>query len=57
MALCYEDKEYVLNKELNEIHETKATPEEIAEYRAHCKDATNVSCIMVATMTPELQQF
>ncbi|XP_023768339.1 uncharacterized protein LOC111916919 [Lactuca sativa] len=57
MSLRFEDKEYVLEKELNEIDESKATPEEIAEYRTHYKDATKVSCIMVATMTPELQRF
>ena len=55
MGLRYEHKEYVIDKELNKIEETKATPKEIAEYRAHYKDATKVSCIMVATMTPELQ--
>ena len=57
MALHFEDKEYVLDKELNKINESKSTPEEIAEYKAHCKDATKVTCNMVATMTLELHQF
>ena len=57
MALRFEDKEYVLEKELNEIDETKANPEEIVEYRIHCNDATKVSFIMVATITPELRFY
>ena len=35
MALCFEDKDYVLDKELLEIDETIATPEEQAKYRRH----------------------
>ncbi|KAL7585481.1 hypothetical protein Lser_V15G45906 [Lactuca serriola] len=56
MVTRYEDKEYVLDKELKEINEETATPEEITEYRAHKKDATMMSCIMLATMTTELQK-
>ena len=50
----FEDKEYVLKKPLDEIDETKATPEEVVAYEKHYKDATKVVYIMVATMTPEL---
>ena len=57
LALRYEDKEYVLEKELIEIDESEANPEEIVAYKKHCDDATKVACIMVATMTPELQRF
>jgi len=57
MALRYEDKKYVLNKPLNEIDESKASPKEIVDYGAYYKHATKVSCIMVATMTPKLQRF
>ena len=57
MDLRFKDKEYVLKKYLNEIDETIATPEEIVEYRRQCNDATKVACIMVATMTLELQRF
>jgi hypothetical protein len=57
MALRFEDKEYVLDKELGEIDEEIATPEELATYKKHYVDATKVACIMVATMTPELQKF
>ena len=35
----------------------KQLPKKIVEYRDHCKDATKVSCIMVATITPKLQWF
>lgn len=54
MTLRFEDKEYVLEKELVEIDEDKATPEELASYNKHYGDATKVACIMVATMVPEL---
>ena len=56
MITRYEDKEYVLDKELKEINESTATPQEIAEFRAHERDATKVACIMTATMTAELQK-
>ena len=49
MITRYEDKEYVLNKELKENDEATATPEEFVELIAHEKDATKVSCIMLAT--------
>ena len=52
MALRFEDKEYVLEKELKELDESKATPEEYAAYKKHYDDATKVACIMVATMSP-----
>ena len=56
MVTRYEDKEYVLDKELKELDESSATPKEIAEYQAHERDATKVACIMLATMTAELQK-
>ena len=56
MTLRYEDKEYVPEKELKEINEETTTPEQLAEYRAHEKDAKKVSCIMIANMTPKLQR-
>ena len=55
MALCFKGKENVLEKEINEIVEEKTTPEELAAYKKHYNDAIKVDCIMVATMTPELQ--
>ncbi|KAL7582212.1 hypothetical protein Lser_V15G44680 [Lactuca serriola] len=56
MITRYEDKEYVLDKELKEIDETTATPQEIADFHAHERDATKVAWIMMATMTAELQK-
>ncbi|CAH1418453.1 unnamed protein product [Lactuca virosa] len=56
MVTRYEDKEYVLDKELKEIDESSATPLEIADFRTHERDATKVACIMLATMTAELQK-
>ncbi|TLX69973.1 DDE-type integrase/transposase/recombinase, partial [Labilibacter sediminis] len=57
IALRYEDKEYVLERELIEIDENTATPEEKEAYNKHYADATKVACLMVATMPPELQRF
>ena len=56
MITRYEDKEYVLDKELKEIDETTTTPQKIADFQAHERDATKVACIMLATMTGELQK-
>ena len=54
IAIRYEEKEYVLDKELKEIHESNDTPEQIFEYKVHEMGTTKVSCIMIATMTVEL---
>ena len=43
MLTRYEDREYVLDKELKVIDESSATLEEIAEYTTHEKDPTKVS--------------
>ena len=56
MVTRYEDKEYALNKELKEIDESTTTPQEIADFRTHERDATKVACIMMTTMTAELQK-
>lgn len=56
MVTRYEDKEYVLDKELKEVNINTTTPEEIASYEAHKRDETKVHYIMLATMTPELQK-
>lgn len=54
MTLHFEDKDYVLEKPLDEIDEESATPKHIVAYKKHYNDATKVACIMVATMTHEL---
>ncbi|CAH1436469.1 unnamed protein product [Lactuca virosa] len=56
MVTRYEYKEYVIDKEQKEIDESTATPQEIADFRTHERDATKVACIMMATMTAELQK-
>lgn len=56
IVTCYEDKEYVLYKELKEVNIKTATPEEIAAFKAPERDATKVHCIMLATMTAKLQK-
>ena len=55
MVTRYVNKEYVLDKELK-VSEPTATPEELAEYEVHERDATKVACIMLSTMTAELQK-
>ena len=57
MVTHYEDKEFFLDKELKEIDESSATPEEIVKFRAHEKDATKVDCIMLTTMISELKKY
>ena len=56
MDLRFEDKEYILEKPLDENEETKATREEMFSYIKHYNDATKVAYIMLATMTSELQR-
>ena len=56
MVTRYEDKEYVLDKELKEIDESTATPQEIADFQTHERDATKVACIMMVTMIDELHK-
>ena len=55
MAIHYKDREYVLDKELKEIAVTTATPKKIVEHTTHETDATKVSCLMITTITVELQ--
>ncbi|CAH1418758.1 unnamed protein product [Lactuca virosa] len=56
MITRYEDKEYVLDEKLERINPEEATPEEMAAFEAHERDATKVHCIMLATMNLELQK-
>lgn len=55
MILHYEKKEYVLDNLIPEVDMKTATPEEIATNAKHVDDATKVACIIIATMTLELQ--
>ncbi|KAL6570388.1 hypothetical protein OROMI_014902 [Orobanche minor] len=57
MTLRYEDKEYVLDTQIPDIVHETATSEELAAYNKHCTDSNKASCIMVSTMSPELQKI
>ena len=57
MVTRYEDKEYVLDKKVKDIGTNTATPIETVAYEAHERDATKVPCIMLTTMTAELQKY
>nr|KAJ0205032.1 hypothetical protein LSAT_V11C500233370 [Lactuca sativa] len=52
----YEDKEYVLDEKLEKINPEVATPEEMVVFETHERDATQVHCIMIATMNQEFQK-
>ena len=57
LTLRYEDREYVLDEQIIEIDRNTASPEEITAYNKHCTDSTKASCIMVSTMSSELQKM
>ncbi|KAJ9554596.1 hypothetical protein OSB04_018641 [Centaurea solstitialis] len=57
LTLRYENKEYVLDEQIVEIDHDTASPEEINAYSKHCTDSTKASCIMVSTMSSELQKM
>ena len=56
MVTRYEEKEFFLDEKLKEINLKTATAEENAYFEAHERDATKVRCIMLATITTELQK-
>ena len=56
MTLRFKDKGYIRKRPLDVIDEEKATSEEMVAYKKHYNDATKFSCIMVATITSELQR-
>ena len=53
ITLRYDNREYVLDEQIAVINE-HSTEEEIAANRKHVEDSTKVSCIMIASMSPEL---
>ncbi|KAJ9551125.1 hypothetical protein OSB04_015170 [Centaurea solstitialis] len=55
IALRYEDKEYLLDEDLP-ILDDEASPEAVAEYEKHDKESRKVACLMLASMSPELQK-
>ncbi|GJW32257.1 retrotransposon protein, putative, ty1-copia subclass [Tanacetum coccineum] len=54
-SLRYENKEYVLNEQIP-IIDNDSTQEEIEANQKYYDDANKVSCIMAASMNPELQK-
>ncbi|GKB94733.1 hypothetical protein Tco_1340366 [Tanacetum coccineum] len=54
-TLRYENKEYVLDEQITTINDD-STQEEIEAHQKHYDDATKVSCIIVSSMSPELQK-
>ncbi|GJT95949.1 hypothetical protein Tco_1091467 [Tanacetum coccineum] len=54
-TLRYENKEYVLDEQIP-IIDNDSTQEEIEAHQKHYDDANKVSCIMAASMSPELQK-
>lgn len=50
-------KNNVLEEKVVEIDEATATSQQLASYKKHYDNATNITCIMVATMIPKLQRF
>ena len=57
LTLRYENKEYILNEQIVEINQDNASPTEIDAYNKRCLDSTKAYCIMVSTMSSELQKM
>ena len=55
IALRYEDKVYLLDEDLP-ILDDEASPEAVAEYEKHDMESRKVACLMLASMSPELQK-
>jgi hypothetical protein len=55
IGLRYEDKEYVLDNNLPQLPKDP-TEAELAAYHKHDEESTKVACLMLATMSSELQK-
>ena len=55
ITLRYDNREYVLDDPIAPIDEY-STEEDIAANHKHVEDSNKVSCIMIASMSPELQK-
>lgn len=55
IALRYEDKEYLLDEDLP-ILDDDTSPEAVTEYNKRFAESTKVACLMLASMSPELQK-
>ncbi|KAJ1267696.1 hypothetical protein BS78_07G077200 [Paspalum vaginatum] len=56
IVLKQEEKEYVLEQPYPKDLEVGATVAEHRAYEKHCNDSLNVGCLMLATISPELQK-
>ena len=52
----YEKKEYVLDDHLDEELTNDAIEEDASKHKEHRYHSVEVSCLMLATMPPELQK-
>ena len=56
IVLRKEQRKYVLEQPYpNDLPDNATNADHIA-YEKHCDDAVNVSCLMLATMSPDLQK-
>ena len=55
IALRYEDKKYLLDEDLPILNDD-ASPEAEAEYNKQDTESRKVACLMLASMSPELQK-
>ena len=56
IVLRQEKKEYVLEQPYPNDLPDNATDADRTAYEKHCDDLVNVSCLMLATMSPDLQK-
>ena len=56
MMLRYKNKQYVLTTPILEVNKETTNPKDMFNYDQDVDDATKVSCILIATMTPKLQK-
>lgn len=56
MNYIYKHKEYVRKNPIPEIEKDTTTLEKLTNYNQHVDDATNFTCIMISTMSPDLQK-
>jgi hypothetical protein len=54
IVLRQEKTEYVLSEPYHEDHPTGSSAADHRAYEKLCDDALNVSCLMLATMSPDL---
>ena len=56
IVLKHEKKIYVLEKPIPKQLDNDAPKKDVDAYEKHLDDALNIGCLMLATITPELQK-